>query len=93
MEQTVPAYTIMQPTDTTMPDLTGRFVRAKRIPLRFADGTSTYLEVPLNEYNSDRVSQLANEAYATHQEVVSIEGPQVPKPQPIRVAPPVLGQR
>jgi len=74
-----PLYTVGTITDTTMLGPSGQYVRAKRVPYVLADGTQSYIEVPLADFNRATVQRLLDAAVMTHLDVATIQGAAVPK--------------
>lgn len=47
-------------------------VRAKRVNFRLADGTTSYVVIPLHQYSADTVQQKLDAAATQHEEIMSI---------------------
>lgn len=75
----VPLYTIGPITDATMIGPGGGYVRSKRITYVLTDGTSSFVEVPLTDFNRSNVQKLIEAAVETHLDVATIQGAPVPK--------------
>lgn len=81
MDNMAPAYTITNVQDTSGYNETGRVVRQKRVTVRFADGQSSYVEIPFSQYTPETVKELAEELANQHYAVMGIQGDQIPRPQ------------
>lgn len=55
----------------------------KRINFRLLDGTVSFVDVPLGQFNKDNVAKLIDEAAHNLYDVLSLAGPEMPEqPQP-----------
>lgn len=50
-------------------------VRAKRINFKLADGTNSYVIVPLDMFTREHVEKVLTEAANHHADIMSIKGP------------------
>lgn len=76
---TVPLYTVGPITDATMIGPSGGYVRSKRVHYVLADGTGSFVEVPLTDFNRANVQKLIDAAVETHLDVATIQGAPVPQ--------------
>lgn len=75
MEQNAPSYRATHVTDSTSYDATRGAHRTKRVHYVLYDGHRSYVELPLDQYDADRVAELLQHAAEQHAQVMSIEGP------------------
>lgn len=73
----IPAWYIVRVEDTTA--IVGvQPMQVKRVYLRLADGTDTYIDVPRTDYTAQTVKRLADTLAQNHFEVISQHGELIP---------------
>lgn len=91
MTEQVPAYQVVSTEDSQVYEPPKGWVRHKKINVRYADGTLTYVEVPLEPDWPQQAQALIEDHYAQHQAVMDTQGPMIQPPPRQRAARP-LGQ-
>jgi hypothetical protein len=75
----IPAWYITRVEDTT--SIVGVTPMAvKRVHLRLADGSDTFVDVPVNDYNAATVKRFADRLAENHFEVLAQRGPDITPP-------------
>ena len=82
-----PLYRTTHTTDSDSYDTTRGAHRTKRVHYVLYDGTRSYVELPLDQYDADRVQELLQHAAEQHVQVMQIEGPPVSDGQPMTTNP------
>lgn len=70
-----PQYRATHVTDSSSYDATRGAHRTKQVHYVLFDGTKSYVELPLDQYDADTVQQLLQHAAEQHAQVMSLEGP------------------
>lgn len=79
MNEQIAAYKVVSTQDTMAYDAQRGMIRHKRVNMRFADGTTTYVEVPHTPDWAAVAYRAMQEMYTQHYEVMGIEGPPIVK--------------
>lgn len=74
-----PLYSVTRVEDSTMLGTSGGFQRSKRVYFVLSNGTSSYVEIPLNGFTRDNVANLIEQHVGDLLDVLTISGPPVPQ--------------
>ena len=72
-----PLWTIVRIEDTSMFDPATGASRGKRVTFALPDGTRSYVDVPLAQFDKTHVAEAINDMVSAHVEVLGLEGPPV----------------
>lgn len=73
-----PLYSVTRVEDSTMLGASGGFTRSKKVWFTLANGTSSYVELPLSGFTRDNVANLIDQHVGDLLDVLNIAGPPVP---------------
>jgi hypothetical protein len=77
MNESKPHYMPISVEDVTDYDPMKGAIRAKKVNYKLADGTVSYITVPIETYTKEAVDRVLQEAADHHVEVMSIRGPSI----------------
>lgn len=70
-----PAWRVVKVDDTTIIVPGGGPVRAKRVTFTLADGSSSYVEVPLDQFTPTVIAGQITQMAKQHYSIIALEGP------------------
>lgn len=79
-QQQIPAYTVVSTQPVMIRDQSNLPVRGVRVNVRFADGSTNYVEVPFSPDWAQQAQQEIEQLHSNHHDVMSIQGPMIDHP-------------
>lgn len=77
MSEELPLWKPTHTADQQVIDPYGRLVQGKRVHYRVSDGSASYIDIPLSEYNAQTVQDRVHTAVQKHFQIMSLSGPPV----------------